>query len=102
MFDPKYTRKLVKHLPKIMAWACFSWRGRGGLGFLKPGETMNGVRYRQVLEDKLELFMAQHNSTHFIQDGATCHRSKVMTKWFAERSTFSSSNGQATALISTQ
>ncbi len=42
----------------------------GGLEFLKPGEMMNGVRYRQVLEDKLELFLAQHNTTHFLQDGA--------------------------------
>jgi hypothetical protein len=84
-FDPKFTRKRVKHPPKIMAWACFSWRGRGGLEFLKPGEMMNGVRYRQVLEDKLELFMAQHNTTHFLQDGAPCHRSKLVTKWFAEK-----------------
>jgi hypothetical protein len=37
-FDPKFTRKLIKHPPKIMAWACFSWRGRGRLEFLKPGE----------------------------------------------------------------
>jgi hypothetical protein len=77
-FDPKFTRKRVKHQPKIMTWACFSWRGRGGLEFLKPGD-------RQVLEDKLELFMAQHNTTHFLQDGAPCHRSKLVTKWFAKK-----------------
>jgi hypothetical protein len=48
--------------------------GAGGLEFLKPGEMINGVRYCQVLEDKLELFMAQNNTTHFLQDGAPCHR----------------------------
>jgi hypothetical protein len=43
-FDPKFTRKRVKHPPKVMVWGCFSWRGRGGLKFLKPGEMMNGAR----------------------------------------------------------
>jgi hypothetical protein len=68
-----------------MAWACLGWRGHGRLEFLKPGEMMNNVRYCQVLEDKLELFMTQHNSTHFFQDGAPCHRSKVVTNWFVEK-----------------
>ncbi len=40
---------------------------------------MNGVRYHQVLEDKLELFIAQHNTTHFLHDGA---------KWFVEKHHF--------------
>jgi hypothetical protein len=53
-----------------MVWGCFSWRGRGGLEFLKPGEMMNGARYKQVLEDKLDFFMNQHGTTHFLQDGA--------------------------------
>ncbi len=69
-FDPKFTRKRVKHPPKVMVWGCFSWRGRGGLEFLKPGEMMNGARYKQVLEDKLDFFMNQHGTTHFLQDGA--------------------------------
>ncbi len=43
-FDPKFTRKTVKHPPKIMIWGAFSWRGRAGLEFLKPGEMMNGER----------------------------------------------------------
>jgi hypothetical protein len=29
-FDPRFTRKTVKYPAKIMAWGCFSWRGRGG------------------------------------------------------------------------
>jgi hypothetical protein len=82
-FDPKFTRKRVKHPPKVMVWGCFSWRGRGGLEFLKPGEMMIGTRYRQVLEDKLVFFMNQHGTTYFFQDGAPCHRSKVVKDWFA-------------------
>ncbi len=26
-FDAKFTRKRVKHLPKVKAWACISWKG---------------------------------------------------------------------------
>ena len=84
-FDPKFTRKRVKHPQKVMAWACFSWKGRGGLEFLQSGEMMNGARYKKVLEDKLELFMHSHGTTHFLQDGAPCHRSKIVTEWFKER-----------------
>jgi transposase len=48
---------------------------------------MNGTRYRKVLEDKLEFFMHQHQTTHFLQDGAPCNTSKIVTKWFADRPT---------------
>ncbi len=84
-FDPRYTRKSVKHPAKVMVWGCFSWMGRGAIEFLKPREMMNGQRYRQILEEKLELFMTQHGATHFLQDGAPCHRSKIVSSWFKER-----------------
>jgi transposase len=84
-FDLKFTRKRVKHAPKLMVWGCFSWKGRGGLEFLRPREMMNGERYRQVLDSKLELFMHAHRTTHFLQDGAPCHKSRLVTQWFAER-----------------
>jgi len=48
-YDPKFTRKTVKHPAKIMAWGCFSWHGRGGLEFLKKGEMMDGPRYVRLL-----------------------------------------------------
>jgi hypothetical protein len=31
-----------------------------------------------VLEDKLELFMRIHNTSHFLQDGAPCHKACYM------------------------
>ena len=67
-----------------MVWGCFSWRGRGALEFLKKGEMMNGARYWQILEEKLELFMHQHGTTHFLQDGAPCHKSKLVSAWFQQ------------------
>jgi hypothetical protein len=44
--DPRFTLKTVKHPPKLMAWVCFSWKGRGALEWLEKGEMMNGMRYR--------------------------------------------------------
>jgi hypothetical protein len=84
-FHPKFTRKMAKHPPKVMVWGCFSWRGRGGLEFLKTEEMMNGLRYRQLLDEKLEFFMNQHGTIRFIQDGAPCHRSKIVMAWFQQR-----------------
>ena len=46
---------------------------------------MNGVRYHWILDEKLELFMTQHGTTHFMQDGAPCHKSKIVTAWFQVR-----------------
>ena len=84
-FDVRFTRKTVKHPAKVMAWACFSWEGRGALDFLDKGEMMNGLRYWRILEEKLEIFMHQHQTSHFLQDGAPCHRSKIVSEWFRER-----------------
>ncbi len=84
-FEERFTKKMVKHPPKVMAWACFSWKGRGALEFLDQGEMMNGQRYRRLLDEKLELFMHQHETNHFLQDGAPCHKAKIVTQWFKER-----------------
>jgi hypothetical protein len=43
-FSEWFTKKTVKHPPKIMAWGCFSWKGQGGLEFLGKGGMMNGTR----------------------------------------------------------
>jgi hypothetical protein len=32
-----------------MAFGCFSWKGCGGLEFIKPNEMMNGIHFKQVL-----------------------------------------------------
>jgi hypothetical protein len=68
-----------------MPWGCFSWKGRGALEWLKKGEMMNGQRYCRILDEKLEFFMTQHGTTYFLQDGASCHKSKIISFWFQER-----------------
>jgi hypothetical protein len=40
---------------------------------------INGLRYSRLLDEKLELFMKQHESSHFLQDWAPCHKTKGVT-----------------------
>ena len=83
--DPRYCQPTVKHPPSVMAWACFSSKGRGGLYFLEKGKTMNGARYQQVLNDHLLNFMALHECSTFMQDSAPCHKSKQVMKWLQNK-----------------
>jgi hypothetical protein len=51
----------LKHSPR-----CFSGKlGRGGLYFLPPNTTMNGVCYKVVLENHLLPFMELHKTKLF-------------------------------------
>jgi hypothetical protein len=34
------------------------------------------------LDDELEVFMQLHGTIHFLQDGAQCHKSNIVTEWF--------------------
>jgi hypothetical protein len=52
-----------------MVGGCFSGKlGRGGLYFLSPNTTMNGVRYKMVLENHLLPFMVLHKTQWFLQE----------------------------------
>ena len=53
-----------------------------GLFFLKPGTTMNGQRYLNLMKEKLQLHMSVHDCTIFMQDRAPCYRSKITTDFF--------------------
>ena len=62
-----------------------SLNGTAGLFFLPTGTTMNGQRYLDLLKNKLELHMAVHNCTVFMQDGAPCHRAKIVTQFLKSK-----------------
>lgn len=79
--DPKFTIKTMKHPPSVMVWGCFSNFGRGSLYFLPRNTTMNGQRYLAMLNEKIPLTMALHETTTFMHDGAPCHKAKIVTKW---------------------
>ena len=42
---------------------------------------MNGQKYLDLLKNKLELHMAVHKCSVFMQKGAPCHRAKIVTQF---------------------
>jgi transposase len=84
-YSSRYTVKTIKHPAGMMAWACFTGDfGRGGLYFLPQKLMMNGDRYLDVLKNHLLPFMVIQKATHFLQDGAPCHKSKKITEFLME------------------
>jgi len=84
-FDPRFTVKTVKHPAQVMVWGCFSGSGgKGGLYFLPKGQMMNGDHYKMVLEEHLLPAMERLQATHFLQDGAPCHKSKKVKDLLAQ------------------
>ena len=67
-----------------MIWGAISEHAVAEISFLPPGTTMNGSRYIELLAEKLEIHMAVHNYTIYMQDGAPCHRSKVARTFLDE------------------
>ena len=59
-----------------------SIKGTAGPFFLKPGTTMNGQKYLNLMKEKLQLPMSVHDCTIFMQDGVPCHCSKIVTDSF--------------------
>jgi transposase len=85
-FDSRYTVKTVKHPDSVMVWGCFAGNGgREGLYFLPKNETMNSVKYLQVLKDHLLSGMERFGCSHFLQDGAPCHASKMIKSFLNEQ-----------------
>ena len=46
---------------------------------------MNGQKYIDLLKDKLELHMAIHKCKIFMQEGAPCHCSKIVTQFLKSK-----------------
>ena len=72
----------VKHPPRHMICGAMSFNGAAALNFLPAGVTMNDSRYVNLFREKLQLHIAVHQYSVFMQDGAPCHQSKVMQSFF--------------------
>ena len=84
-FDEKYTQQTMKYSPKIMIWGAMSVKGTAGLFCLTPGTTMNGAKYLELLKNKLQLHMNVHECTIFMQDGAPCHKAKIVSNFLKSK-----------------
>ena len=58
--------------------------GTAGIYFLKPGTTMNGAKYAELLKNKLPTHMPIHQSLIFMHDGAPCLWSKIVKQFLTE------------------
>ena len=84
-FEDRYTVATMKHPPSVMIWGAMSSNGTAGLFFLPKGTTMNGARYLEMLQEKLQLHMVVHKCTTFMQDGAPCHGSKIVSEFLKKK-----------------
>lgn len=78
--------RTVKHPPAVMVWGCISADGPGPLHFVEG--TLRQEQYKRILSD---VFLPYLNSlpyvrSHytFMQDGAPCHSSKLITNFLME------------------
>ena len=78
-YDSRYIIKTVKHPKSVMMWGAFSGdNGRGGLYFLPKNVTMRGDNYFRVLDHHMLPFWDIRRRNHFMQDGDSTHRSRVV------------------------
>ena len=79
---------LVNHAPAsrngIMFWGCIGYHGVGSL--VEVEQTLNSVRYVEVLEDNLHesienIFGDAQQNFVFQQDNAPCHSSRYTQDW---------------------
>ena len=84
-FDPRYTVLTVKHPQSVMVWGCFSGeKGRRGLYSLLQNKKMNAELYLQVLEEHMLNFFHIHGSEVFMQDSASCHKARKITRYLEQ------------------
>lgn len=84
-FNPKYTKKTVKHGGgNIMIWGCFSWYGVGPLFWIK--DKMDAIKYVNILESIMYPYAEMNMPLKwtFQQDNDPKHTSKLAKKWFQD------------------
>ena len=64
-----------------------SVKGTARLFFLTPGTTWNknGTKYLELLKNKFQLHMNVHECTIFMQDGAPCHKAKIVSNFLKSK-----------------
>ena len=52
-----------------------------GLYFVPPGTTINGSKYPDLRNNKLEFHMNVHQCAIFMQNSAPCHKTKIVSSF---------------------
>ena len=69
----------MKHFPKIIVWGAISVKGTARLFFVSSETTINGLKYLELLNNKLELYMNVHQCTIIMQESKDCKQ--LFKKW---------------------
>ena len=82
-----YAQDTVKHPPSVIIWGAIFGNGTAFLFlFFLPIEiTMNSLRYPKILKNNLEIHMAIQECNMFMQDGAFCHFSKLVSDFLKKK-----------------
>lgn len=86
-YDPKYTKKTVKHGGgSMMVWGCFSASGVGPIFWIK--DKMCAVDYVGILRNEMLPFAEEEMplSWQFMHDNDPKHSSRLVKTWLQENS----------------
>ena len=92
----------MKHTPSQMIWSALLCRCTAGLYFIPPNTTLNGLKYVELLEEKLKLYMHVYGCIIFMLDGAPCLRLKVVTDFPKKNKSYNMAREQPSSPSSRQ
>ena len=78
-FDRRYTVRRQRIAEGVCVWGSFSGDGKTPLTILPPKTMMKTDLYITVLRDRVVPGMANLECTHYLQDKAPCHTSRLST-----------------------
>lgn len=87
-YQPQCLLPTMKHPETVNIWGCFSAKGLGSLAVIPKNVRMNKEWYLDVLEHHLIPTIEDQfgdSDCYFQDDGAPCHRAKVVKDWFTEQ-----------------
>lgn len=84
-FDPRYTKKTVKHGDgNIMVWGCFSWYGVGPIFLIS--DIMRAADYKDILENIMLPYAEENMPLRWVfqHDNDPKHTSKIVRAWIKD------------------
>ena len=84
-YSYRYTVPKVKQSPTVMVWGCIAASGRGALWIMPRNSTIKAATYKDILAEKLPLFMPLLNCEILQQDNAPVHTAKCVKDWIHQQ-----------------